>query len=156
MMTCYWVMPYKDKCEISLENLRTEVVSTSLTVYSSDWEWNERTMYFGVGWMEYHRKYTGLHKSINGTLDAEDINFVTLTGQGVYVGDAITIFNTVGDWWGEGDEKVYIDGESFPSHFGTGTEDYYGYAWCMPNFFEHPLLPNPMAQELISLDTWQI
>ena len=29
MMTCYWVMPYKDKCEISLENLRTEVVSTS-------------------------------------------------------------------------------------------------------------------------------
>ena len=31
-------------------------------------------MYFGVGWMEYHRKYTGLHKSINGTLDAEDIN----------------------------------------------------------------------------------
>lgn len=143
MMTCYWVMPYKDKCEISLENLRTEVVSTSLTVYSSDWEWNERTMYFGAGWMEYHRKYTGLHKSINGTLDAEDINFVTLIGQGVYVGDAITIFNTVGDWWGEGDEKVYIDGESFPSHFGTGTEDYYGYAWCMPNFFEHPFIAQP-------------
>ena len=30
---------------------------------------------------------------------------------------------------GEGDEKVYVDGETFPSHFGTGTEDYYGYAW---------------------------
>ena len=31
----------------------------------------------------------------------------------------------------EGDEKVYVDGESFPSHIGTGTEDYYGYAWGM-------------------------
>lgn len=30
---------------------------------------------------------------------------------------------------GEGDEKIYVDGEGFPSLFGTGTEDYYGYAW---------------------------
>ena len=41
------------------------------------------------------------------------------------------------DWWGEGDEKIYVDGESFPSHFGTGTEDYYGYAWCWPGLFTH-------------------
>jgi hypothetical protein len=40
-------------------------------------------------------------------------------------------------WWGEGDEKIYVDGESFPSHFGTGTEDYYGYAWCFPGLFTH-------------------
>lgn len=143
VMTCYWVMPFKSKCEVSLENLRPEAVGTSLAVYSSDWEWNDRTMYFNVGWTEYYRKYTGLHKSINGTSDAQDINFVTLTGQGIYVGDAVTIFNTVGDWWGEGDEKVYIDGEEFPSHFGTGTEDYYGYAWCMPNFFDHPFIAQP-------------
>ena len=40
--------------------------------------------------------------------------------------------NPVEAWWGEGDEKVFVDGEKFPSHFGTGTEDYYGYAWCWP------------------------
>ena len=156
MMTCYWVMPYKDKCEISLENLRTEVVSTSLTVYSSDWEWNERTMYFGVGWMEYHRKYTGLHKSINGTLDAEDINFVTLTGQGVYVGDAITIFNTVGDWWGEG-MKRYILMEKVSRHIlGPGRRIITVMLGVCQISLNILLLPNPMAQELISLDTWQI
>ncbi len=37
-----------------------------------------------------------------------------------------------GGWWGEGDEKIYIDENDlkrkFPSHFGTGTEDYYGWA----------------------------
>jgi hypothetical protein len=39
-------------------------------------------------------------------------------------------------WWGEGDEKFFVDGEKFPSTFGTGTEDYFGYAWCTPEYFE--------------------
>ena len=39
-------------------------------------------------------------------------------------------------WWGEGDEKFFVDGEKFPSTFGTGTEDYFGYAWGTPDFFE--------------------
>lgn len=33
-------------------------------------------------------------------------------------------------WWGEGDEKFFVDGEKFPSTFGTGSEDYFGYAWA--------------------------
>jgi hypothetical protein len=33
-------------------------------------------------------------------------------------------------WWGEGDEKFFVDGETFPSTFGTGSEDYVGYAWA--------------------------
>ena len=33
-------------------------------------------------------------------------------------------------WWGEGDEKFFVDGEKFPSTFGTGSEDYVGYAWA--------------------------
>ncbi|HEX8524739.1 MAG TPA: glycoside hydrolase family 172 protein [Tepidisphaeraceae bacterium] len=39
-------------------------------------------------------------------------------------------------WWGEGDEKFHVDGEKFPSTFGTGTEDYFGYAWCDPAVFQ--------------------
>jgi hypothetical protein len=39
-------------------------------------------------------------------------------------------------WWGEGDEKFFVDGEKFPSTYGTGTEDYFGYAWCTPECFE--------------------
>lgn len=33
-------------------------------------------------------------------------------------------------WWGEGDEKFFVDNEKFPSTFGTGSEDYFGYAWA--------------------------
>jgi hypothetical protein len=40
-------------------------------------------------------------------------------------------------WWGEGDEKIYVDGEAYPGLFGTGTEDYFGYAWSTPSRFEH-------------------
>ncbi len=45
--------------------------------------------------------------------------------------------NPVSAWWGEGDEKIYVDGEPFPSWFGTGSEDYYGYAWSDPKPFQH-------------------
>ena len=44
-------------------------------------------------------------------------------------------------WWGEGDEKFFVDGEKFPSTFGTGSEDYIGYAWAAEPpfaFFDAP------------------
>ncbi|UCG59147.1 MAG: DUF2961 domain-containing protein, partial [Phycisphaerales bacterium] len=50
---------------------------------------------------------------------------------------------TANTWWGEGDEKIYVDGEAFPSHIGTGTEDYFGYAWCKPEFFESAFHAQP-------------
>lgn len=41
-------------------------------------------------------------------------------------------------WWGEGDEKFFVDGEKFPSWFGTGEEDYFGFAWAIPEPFSRP------------------
>ena len=49
-------------------------------------------------------------------------------------------------WWGEGDEKFYVDGEKFPSTYGTGSEDYVGYAWSAePAFalFDHGFASQP-------------
>jgi hypothetical protein len=56
---------------------------------------------------------------------------------------AFSIDNPVKAWWGEGDEKIYVESETFPSHFGTGTEDYYGYAWCWPGLFTHAYHSQP-------------
>jgi len=78
-----------------------------------------------------------------------DWNFIEITGRGVLVGDQWTVLNPNGSWWGEGDEKIYIDGDfhrNFPSHFGTGTEDYYGWAGgrvpTRVDEFSHPFLSN--------------
>ncbi len=59
-------------------------------------------------------------------------------GAGRLVGCALAVRNPVKAWWGEGDEKIYVDGEEFPSTFGTGTEDYFGYAWCNTALFQAP------------------
>jgi Protein of unknown function (DUF2961) len=62
----------------------------------------------------------------------------TLEGTGHQVGTMLDVENPPSTaWWGEGDEKIFVDGEAFPSLFGTGTEDYFGYAWSTPEPFAH-------------------
>jgi len=48
-------------------------------------------------------------------------------------------------WWGEGDEKFFVDGEKMPSTFGTGTEDYFGYAWGEAAAFDSALHAMPRS-----------
>jgi len=144
-MTSLWVMPFRKGADVTIRNLADFPVKMILEISQSGWEWDDRSMYFGTSWREYNRLDAGGVKS-NDELGegAFDINYVTLKGRGVFAGDALTLFNSAYAWWGEGDEKIYVDGESFPSHFGTGTEDYYGYAWCRPEkFTDHPFISQP-------------
>jgi hypothetical protein len=64
-----------------------------------------------------------------------DWPLIETTGRGRYCGAMLTIWNPDRGWWGEGDEKIWVDGEDFPSTFGTGSEDYFGYAWCGTQLF---------------------
>ncbi|MDR1156840.1 MAG: DUF2961 domain-containing protein [Oscillospiraceae bacterium] len=74
-----------------------------------------------------------------------DYTVLRTTGAGRFLGMSLHVYKKdnvrdpgagAGDyWWGEGDEKFFVDGETFPSFFGTGTEDYFGYAWCDPTVF---------------------
>lgn len=66
-----------------------------------------------------------------------DWPFLKSTGSGRFVGVMLHIWNPRGGWWGEGDEKFFVDGEKFPSTFGTGSEDYFGYAWSSAKLFQH-------------------
>jgi len=141
-MSCYWVMPFKNVCKIAIENKGTQNVTISRgEITTSPYNWTNKTMYFGSYWKQFSFLKTGEMKNNEGDGGPFDINYVTLNGKGIYVGDCLTLFNTVYAWWGEGDEKVYVDNETFPSHFGTGSEDYYGYAWCRPEkFTNHPFI----------------
>jgi len=144
-LSAYWVMPFNKGTEIKIHNIGLEKVEIgAVEIIYAPWKWNKRSMHFGTSWHQFTHLHTGEMKNNEGKGDPFDINYVTLTGKGVYVGDAVTLFNTVYAWWGEGDEKIYVDGESFPSHIGTGTEDYYGYAWCRPEkFSNHPYIAQP-------------
>jgi len=58
-----------------------------------------------------------------------DYPVLEAAGPGRIVGCVLNVDCPRAIWWGEGDDKVWIDGEKFPSYFGTGTEDYLGDAW---------------------------
>jgi hypothetical protein len=68
---------------------------------------------------------------------AIDWTILKTRGQGRFCGVALYVWNPRGGWWGEGDEKFFVDGEKLPSTFGTGSEDYFGYAWCSEQLFQH-------------------
>lgn len=144
-LSCLWVMPYKKECRFNLLNVSDKPIQTpEITIGLSDYDWNSKSMHFGCSWHQLSAVKTRQPNSYSQSPSFFDVNFVTLEGSGKYVGDGLTIFNTTDAWWGEGDEKVYIDNETFPSFFGTGTEDYYGYAWCRPEVYTgHPFTSQP-------------
>ena len=68
---------------------------------------------------------------------AIDWPFLKTEGAGRFVGLHAARVESARRWWGEGDEKFFVDGEKFPSTIGTGSEDYFGYAWCCPALFQN-------------------
>ena len=133
-MYCHWFMPFREGATIELVNHTKQDVMLSGEIVLKEYQWTERSMHFHAKWrVEWDVP----------TRPMVDWNYLTAKGRGVFAGVSFTIDNPVKDWWGEGDEKIYVDGEKFPSHFGTGTEDYYGYAWCWPGLFTHAYHAQP-------------
>lgn len=142
-MRCFWVMPFAQACQLTVHNLGEQAVELKIgRVDLSPWNWDDRSMHFHATWRFLGKVDTRGGKDMTGG-GAFDVNYVETQGKGVYVGDTLSVFNGTSAWWGEGDEKIFVDGESFPSHIGTGTEDYYGYAWCRPEYFSAPFHAQP-------------
>ncbi|GAA3568712.1 glycoside hydrolase family 172 protein [Snuella lapsa] len=121
-MICRWIMPYHKTGTIMLKNLWCEPVELMVNIRTQDYKWKENSMHFYASWRM---------DEPTPTFPLFDWNFLSAEGKGVVVGDQWTVLNPREGWWGEGDEKIYVDEDfdrNFPSHFGTGTEDYYGWA----------------------------
>jgi len=127
-----WIMPYKNSGSLKFTNTGKEEWNIVINYIVTPIQFDDRTMHFHSAWRYEYPIHTLAGK---GT---RDFNYVSIKGRGVFVGDNLAVMNPVKEWWGEGDEKISVDGEKFPSHFGTGTEDYYGYAWCDTEPFSHP------------------
>ena len=145
-MTCWWPMPFKKHAVVKITNHGDTTLSVTMgDIGVSDWKWTPRTLYFNSSWRSENRI---------DTAKPADWNYLTVNGKGVYVGDTLALFNRAllphpkgtGTWWGEGDEKITVDNERFPSSFGTGTEDYYGYAWGVGRTFSAPFHAMPRGQ----------
>lgn len=135
-----WPMPYREKAVLRVCNLSQTPCRVTLDVRTASCRWDERTLYFHTSW----RQENGLAIR-KRAVDCYDWNFTTLRGRGVYRGDVLSLFNHARAWYGEGDEKIRIDSERFPSHFGTGVEDYYNSSWAPVYPFHTPFGGAPRA-----------
>ncbi len=127
-MWCHWWMPFEKDAKIEVHNLSDTEVRIHGAVAVMPYDWASDSLHFHAKWR------------IDPALPSRPMNdwmHLSVRGRGRFVGGALHLINPVKGWWGEGDEKIYVDDETFPSHFGTGTEDYYGYAWCDTGIFSH-------------------
>jgi hypothetical protein len=145
LLTAHWVMPYQRQATLGLRNLGDKPLLLEVSADTGPWSWDDRSLYFCANWH--------CEKALK-TRPMSDWNYITIQGRGRYTGDTLTVFSPVKAWYGEGDEKIYLDGATFPSHIGTGTEDYYGYAWGMATFFSSPFLSAP-RRDFESREDWR-
>src|SRR6187549_3629167 len=113
---CYWPMPFRKKCKITMENIDDNEM---ILYYQIDYlltDVNNDAAYFHaqfnrVGRLPYKENYTIVDN---------------IKGKGHYVGTYMAYESHDNGWWGEGEIKFFMDGdEKFPTICGTGTEDYF-------------------------------
>ena len=113
---CYWPMPFRKRCRITLENRDADLMTLYYQIdYALD-EVPEDAAYFHA---QFRRVNPLPYKQVYTILD-------DVKARGQYVGTYIAwgVNNT--GWWGEGEIKFYLDGDKdWPTICGTGTEDYF-------------------------------
>lgn len=117
---CYWAMPFYKHGVITVTNEGKKNVRSFYyhIDYSAEESLPPKTAYFCAQYRNEFPEKTGGDYLI---LDAE--------GEGHYVGTVMSVRSRSPFWFGEGDAKFYVDGETKPTIQGTGTEDYFLMAW---------------------------
>ena len=117
---CFWHMPFRGSVRVEVVNQSEKPLS--MLYYNIDWIKKDAlpddTPYF---YAQYRQEYPAV--------GGRDYLMLETQGKGHYVGTVLSVRTRSPSWFGEGDEKIYIDGEEKASIWGTGTEDYFLSAW---------------------------
>jgi hypothetical protein len=128
---CNWFMPFARNAEITFHK-------EGQSQLSLDYEIDTKPLPGNISNLgRFHAKWHRDAFLPSQPERAIDWTMLKVQGRGRFVGVNLHIWNPRGSWWGEGDEKFFVDGETMPSTFGTGSEDYFGYAWCDPGLFQN-------------------
>ncbi|HDZ21178.1 hypothetical protein LCGC14_0093770 [marine sediment metagenome] len=118
---CFWEMPFKKRCRMTLENRHHDDMVFYYQVNYTLTDVGDDVGYFHAQFrrtnpLPYKQEYT----IVDG-----------IAGKGHYAGTVMGWgLNGAGNWWGEGEIKFFMDGDKeFPTICGTGTEDYFGGAY---------------------------
>jgi len=113
---CYWEMPFRQSCRITMTNISAESMTLYYQVDYTLTDVPEDSAYFHA---QFRRQNPLPYKEVYTIVD-------NIRGKGQYVGTYMAWGVNNNGWWGEGEIKFYMDGDSeFPTICGTGTEDYF-------------------------------
>ena len=115
-LNCYWPMPFRKKCRITMENIDDHDM---VLYYQVDYTLTEVPKDAGYLHAQFRR--------VNPLPFKKDYVLVdSIRGKGQYVGTYMAYGSNKNGWWGEGEIKFFMDGDTeFPTINGTGTEDYF-------------------------------
>lgn len=128
----FWYMPFASKAMVELINDGKSAFDLGISITHAPLSRDIKTL--GRFHAKWHRDTFPLPEDERWL----DWSMLRTEGKGRFCGVSMHLWSPTGGWWGEGDEKFFIDGEKFPSIFGTGSEDYFGYAWGDPTLFQKP------------------
>jgi hypothetical protein len=118
---CFWVMPFRKSCRITMENLDEKRMTLFYQINYTLTEVPEEAAYFHAQFRRINPlKYKDVYTIVDG-----------IKGWGHYVGTYMCWQSNNTGWWGEGEIKFFMDGDrKFPTICGTGTEDYFLGSYC--------------------------
>jgi len=129
---CYWEMPFKKHCHITLTNNSARDIILYYQVNYTLTEVPENCAYFHA---QFRRVNPLPYKDIYTIVDG-------VKGQGHYVGTYMAWGVNNNGWWGEGEIKFFMDGDKeYPTICGTGTEDYFCGSYNFENQETHQYQP---------------
>lgn len=134
---CYFPMPFRKHVRITVENRHcAEVTGFFYAVTYAETTVPEDAGYFHA-----------LFRRTNPIAYGSDYVILDgIAGQGHYVGTYMAWQQNNEGWWGEGEIKFFLDGDSeYPTLCGTGTEDYFGGAWGFGALYSAPFLGYPLG-----------
>jgi hypothetical protein len=127
-LNCYWPMPFRKHCRMTLENLSPDDMTVYYQINYALAPVSDDAAYFHA---QFRRARSLPHKQVYTLLDG-------VTGRGHYAGTYMAWQVNSNGWWGEGEIKFYLDGDmpsggkcaehggdAYPTICGTGTEDYF-------------------------------
>lgn len=150
-LNCWWHMPFANGARFEITNECTEMVLRFYYYidYEAFDELEDGLGRFHASWRRQNptngitqRDMTNGEYLFSGKNTTGEGNYTILdtVGRGHYVGCVLSTTNLRGteqwNWYGEGDDMIFVDGEQWPPEIhGTGTEDYFNTAWCPTQTF---------------------
>ncbi len=133
-MNCYWPMPFRRHGRITITNDSDSTVP--LFTYQIDYRLGPVPLDAGYFHAQWRRATVDPSNAIYTILDG-------VKGEGRYAGTFLAWTQMSTGWFGEGEVKFFIDGDTgFPTIVGTGTEDYFGADWGLPALYSTAYVGN--------------